>query len=274
MKFAKKITAVLLAGLTLGAFSGAALASSRLDTILEEGVITLCTSPYYAPYEFIDNTKSGQEQYVGSDMALGRYIAQKLGVKLEIVPMEFSAVLAAIARGKYDIAIGALTYTPKRAKSMELSAAYKKGAEQGIMVRKENAKKYSSMADFNNSNVTISFHSGSLQEQLVQMQLPKATQHIFDTVQNAVLALVAGKVDAVAVAIPNGELYVQANPELEILPYRFEQEVSGLVVAAQKGETELVARISQIITEVVEKDLYTTWTNEAQAIAATLGVSK
>ena len=274
MKLMGKLKFALLAAAAVCIVSGAAFAESRLDRILKEGKITLCTSPYYAPYEFIDNTKTGQDQYVGSDMQLGRHIAEKLGVELEIVPMEFSAVLAAISQGKYDIAIGALTHTPKRARAMELSSAYKKGADQGVMVRKENAGKYSSLEDFNSPNITISYHSGSLQEQLCELQLPKAKKQVFDTVQNAVLALNAGKIDAVAVAKPNGELFVNANPDLEVLPYYFTQDVSGLVVAAKKGETELIARISEIIDELVAQDLYTKWNDEAKEAAAKLGINK
>ena len=81
-----------------------------------------------------------------------------MGVELEIVGLDFSAVLAGISQGKYDIAISGLAYTPNRARSLELSDVYKPDINgHSIMVRKENADKYKSFDDFDGK--TISYHS-------------------------------------------------------------------------------------------------------------------
>ena len=71
-----------------------------------------------------NSTKTGDDQYVGSDIEFAKYIAEKLGVELQLVPLEFGAVLSSIVEGKYDLAISALGYTPERAESMELSKGY------------------------------------------------------------------------------------------------------------------------------------------------------
>lgn len=91
-----------------------AASESRLDKVLAAGKITNVCEPYFAPYEFIDNTKSGQEQFRGADMELARYIAKELGVELEIVPLEWSAVLTGVGAGKYDMAVAGMAYTPER----------------------------------------------------------------------------------------------------------------------------------------------------------------
>ena len=57
-----------------------AASESRLDKVLAAGKITNVCEPYFAPYEFIDNTKSGQEQFRGADMELARYIAKEMGI--------------------------------------------------------------------------------------------------------------------------------------------------------------------------------------------------
>ena len=51
-------------------------------------------------------------------------MAQKLGVELRIVPLEFSALLAGMSEGKYDMAISALAYSPERGENMNLSKGY------------------------------------------------------------------------------------------------------------------------------------------------------
>ena len=108
----------------------------RLQAIQERGYIEVCTEPYFAPFEFIDPSKTGDAQYVGMDMELARYMAQKLGVELRIVPLEFSALLAGMSEGKYDMAISALAYSPERGENMNLSKGYYFGeADYGFLVR-------------------------------------------------------------------------------------------------------------------------------------------
>ena len=57
----------------------------RLAKIKEAGKITMATSPDFAPFEFKD-ISSGQVEYVGCDIELAKYIADKIGVELEIQP--------------------------------------------------------------------------------------------------------------------------------------------------------------------------------------------
>lgn len=269
MKLVKKIAAVLFTSFLLCALASSAFAN-RLESVLASGKLVLCTEPYFAPYEFIDNTKTGQEQYKGSDIELGYYIAKRLGVELEIVPLSWDALLAGISQGKYDIAISGMSYTPIRARSLEMSKGYKPGADQGVIVRKENADKYKTWDDFDGK--TVGYHSGTLQEQLVNLLLPKVKKQAYGAVQNAILAVDAGKIDAAAVAVPNGEMFMASNPNLQVLPLRFKQDVSGICVAAPKGEKELIARINEIIDEVLEQDLYTKWMDAAAIEAAKLGI--
>ena len=109
MKNRKRIIALVLAlifALALaacGSGSKEKLPANRLEAIKERGYIEVCTEPYFAPYEFIDSSKQGDEQYVGMDIEIAKYIAEKLGVELRLVPLEFSAVLASVTEGKYDL---------------------------------------------------------------------------------------------------------------------------------------------------------------------------
>ena len=95
-----------------------------LERILITGKLRVATEPYFPPQEFIDPAKKGQESFVGPDMELARLIAKRMGVMLEIVPMDFSEVLPAVTDGQCDLAISALAYTPARAMMVELSKGY------------------------------------------------------------------------------------------------------------------------------------------------------
>lgn len=102
-----------------------------LDKIQERGELIVGTSPDFPPNEFIDSTKTGQAQYVGSDIELAKYIAKKMGVKLTIKAASFDTVLANLQTEEIDLAITGLAYTPARAQQMEMSIGYNMTEDTG-----------------------------------------------------------------------------------------------------------------------------------------------
>ena len=247
-------------------------AGNRLEEIKKSGKLQVICEPYFAPYEFIDSSKTGQDQYLGADMKLAKYIADDLGVELEIVPLEWSAVLTGISTGKYDMAISGMGYTPERAESMELSDSYyDEESRHGFVVKKEDADQYPSLDSF--AGKKIAYQKGTLQEMYANAQIKDLEGNPFDSVQNAILALQSGKVDAVAVSYDNGELFVDSNPELAMAKPLFEGTKDHTVVACPKGETELIKAVNEIIAKEREQGLYTQWWDEAVEQAKALGVS-
>ena len=86
-------------------------AKTEVDAIKEAGVITVALSPDFAPMEFVDSSKEGQEQYVGFDVFLANYIAEQLGVQLDIQAMSFDACQTAVAMGAVDMSLSGYSWT-------------------------------------------------------------------------------------------------------------------------------------------------------------------
>ena len=82
MKF-RKLALVSIITAMICTAAAAAFAENRLEKIMKTGKIVLVTEPYFSPYEFIDNTKSGQDRFSGSDIDFAKYIADYVGVELE-----------------------------------------------------------------------------------------------------------------------------------------------------------------------------------------------
>ena len=261
--------------------TGEASASNRLEDILERGYIEVATEPAFAPNEFVDPTKTGDDQYVGADIELANYIADSLGVELRLKPMDFTTVLGSITTGKYDLAISALAYTPERAEAMNLSKGYYYGSEDpqtayGLLIRKEDAKQIQSAADL--AGKIITFQNGSLQEQLVEEQLPecKNWQPVSST-NDGFLLVEAGRADAAAAHLKMAQLYLDSNPnsKLMILPdfyFSVDPNTQGTRIGIPKGEDDLTERINEIIDEVLEQDLYNQWYEEYTEYAKNLGI--
>ena len=243
-------------------------APGRLEKIRAAGKLTVATEPYFAPQEFIDPTKEGQEAYVGSDMELARLIALRMGVELEIIPMEFTQVLEAVAAGEVDLAISALVYTPGRASAMELSKAYhydEGGSGAGLLVRKK--AHITSVDDLSDKNLVA--QSGSLQETLMaenimgyhQFKRVSTTTQVFEE-------LVSGRSDAAAVDTASAQLYLEQNPDcgLELVDgVTFmieEKQYEGDRVAAPNGEIALIYFVNGVIDEVTEDGTYEAWYEE------------
>lgn len=252
-------------------------AANRLEEIQQRGYIEVATEPYFAPYEFIDSSKSGDEQYMGSDIEMAKYIADKLGVELKIVPLEFAAVLSSVTEGKYDLAISALAYTPERSEAMELSKAYyidEEDESYGLLVREEDVDKYPDVASL--ADAVIAIQSGSLQEAMVTQQVPayKELKKVSATT-DGFLMVQEGKADAAATALATARLYAAANPGVTVAnTFRFEtdEETSGTRIGIPKNEPELTEKINEIIDELRESGQYKNWYGEYEEYAKSLGI--
>ena len=284
MKNRKRITALVLAlvfALALMACGGGSKAeqpANRLEAIKARGYIEVCTEPYFAPYEFIDSSKQGDEQYVGMDIEIAKYIAEKLGVELRLVPLEFSAVLASVTEGKYDLAISALAYSPARAESMNLSKGYRfdenETSNYGFLVREEDADKYPTAESF--ADAVLVTQSGSVQEGFVKDQIPACKEFkVVSSMTDGFLMVKEGKADACACDINNGQLYADANGGLAIAnEFRFaiDESTQGTRVGIPLGETELTDFVNQCIDELLAEGKTNQWYEEYSEYARSLGL--
>ncbi len=251
----------------------------RLMEIREKGRLTVATEPYYAPQEFIDPTLSGQESYVGADMEMARLIAEKMGVELEIIPLDFTEVLSSVTEGKYDLAISGLAFTPGRTAVMEMSKGYhisEGGVISGLLIHERNKNGIRTLEDL--KGLDIIAQSGSLQESLSAENIPD--YHEFrrvSSIQMVYQALESGDAAASVVNVENAEIYIENNPDcgLMLVPgIRFEMpdQYLGDRVAAFKGETDLIAFVNGVIDELLASGQYAQWFEEYSDYARKLGL--
>ena len=276
----KKIFAMLLALAMILSCAACGGSSKAKDDLLEEikaqGYIELCTEPYFAPFEFVDPSKTGDDQYVGVDIEIAKYIAEKIGVELRIVPLDFTAVLAGIADGKYDMAISAIAYSPSRAEAMRLSNVYKPNSGgYGFLTRTEDVDKYSSVEDLKDAVVIT--QSGSVQESLYNQNVKACKEFkLVANMTDGYLAVAEGKADVCICSTESAQLYAEANGGLAIPDFRFEVDpnMNGTVVAMPlKGSESLLEVVNEAIAELNAQGKIDQWNEEYTAYAAELGIS-
>lgn len=252
---------------------------NRLEQIKSRGYIEIATEPYFAPNEFIDPSKNGNEKYVGSDIELANYIAGELGVECRIVPLDFTSVLSSVTEGKYDMAISALSYTPARAEAMELSKGYyfdSESVQYGLMVRNENLEAIKNVEDLAGRAIVV--QSGSIQEMFANEQVPSYGElKRVSATTDGFLMVQEKKVDAVITAVTTAQLYIDANKDcgMSIVPgleFVVDESTQGERIGIPKGETELLEAVNAIIDDVTEQGLYTKWYQEYKEYARSLGL--
>ena len=249
-------------------------ATNRLEEIKQKGVIVLATSPDFAPQEFED-ISSGEKTYVGCDIDLAQYIADYLGVELEIQAMDFQACQAAVSTGKADFSIAGYAYEEERAENYEISEFFnvvrdEDGSRQVLIVPADKASEYQSAEDF--SGKVIGCQNGSLQYTLTETQLPDSEIKLIDNLGSAVLMVQNNKIDALACSGDQADIYVDKNEGLALAEWEFEYASQGNIALIMKGETELVEEINKAIAEVNEQGLYQQWKEEATELALSLGI--
>ena len=274
MKKMKKLVCMLLAVLTVFALCACGGSSSSdksaLQEIKDSGVLTVALSPDFSPMEFVDSSKSGQEQYVGFDVMLAQFIADELGVKLEIQAMSFDACQTAVSTASVPMSISGFSWTEERAENFELSDYYYAGeneTEQVLLIRKADADKYKSAEDFD--GVDVGAQNASLQMMMVTEQLPNAKPYTIGDIGVGVLELQSGNIEALAVAAGNAEMIIESNPDLVVCEWEFDvkAEYEANVVLITKGETELLEAVNAALQKAYDAGYYGGWYEEAVELA-------
>ena len=237
-------------------------------TTITEGKLTVAISPDFAPMEFVDPTKTGQDMYVGFDVILAHYIADELGLELVLMPMSFDACQTAVYAGTVDMSISGFSWTPDRAENANLSSYYYAGDnedEQVLITLKGNEGKFDSLEEL--SGIKVGAQNASLQQSMVEAQLPDSELVLFTDLGTAVLQLKSGDFDCIAVAGGNAEAIMASNPDIILSGFNFyvDPKETGNVILLQKGADDLTEIINQILAQ--SESYWGAWYETAQAIS-------
>ena len=240
-----------------------------LDTIQEKGKVVVGMSADYAPYEFHYIDENGKDVIGGFDVDIANEIANELGVELVIQEMDFDALVAALPAGKVDLVISGMNPTEERAKVVDFSEVYY-NSQHGILVRAEDVDKYKTFADLEGAKVGAQL--GSTQEQIAKNEIPNADLQLLANVNNLILELKSGKVDAIVMEKPVAKMAVKTNPELAVGQPTYEEESGGNAVGIAKGNEKLLAKVNEVIKELNETGKMDEYIVKANELAASANI--
>ena len=218
--------------------------------------------------EFMDPSKEGQDAYIGFDITLAKYIADSLGLELQIMPMSFDACQTAVYAGTADMAISGFSWTEERAQNYNVSDYYHAGDnedEQVLITLASNGDKYATADGLKGAK--IGAQNASLQQSLTTEQLTDSELVLFTDLGTGVLQLKNGDFDCIAVAKGNGDSIIANNPEIAMSGFKFvvDEKYTGNVILLQKGADALTEAVNAALAS--SKDKWDGWYTDAKALA-------
>ena len=225
----KKLLAVLLSLCLVLTFTCA---------FAEQGKLVMGTNAAFPPYEFYED-----DQIVGIDAEIAAAIAEKLGLTLEIMDMNFDTLIPAVVSGKIDVSLAGMTVTPDRLQSVNFSNSYATGI-QSIIVKEGSAIK--TVDDL--AGVMIGVQQGTTGDIYCTDDFGEDHVQKYLTGADAVAALVAGKLDAVVIDNNPAKAFVEANEGLVLLDTEYSVEEYAIAIALEN--TELLDKVNAALEEL------------------------
>lgn len=210
----------------------------------EQEVLTMATNAYFPPYEYYDG-----ETIVGIDAEVAAKIAEKLGMQLEIVDIEFDSIVTGVATGKYDMGMAGMTITEERLQSVSFTDSYATGY-QVVIVPEGSAITSPDDLYAEGATQTVGVQLATTGDIYASEDFGADRVQQFNSGNDAVEALKAGKVDCVIIDNEPAKYYVEANEGLTILPTEYLIEDYSICVA--KDNTELLEKINTALNELIE----------------------
>ncbi len=235
-------------------------------TTVKEGYLTVITSPDYAPYEFYALDADGNPTLAGFDMAMAQYIADYLGLTLEIVPMDFNGIVGEMGAGSADLAMAGLSPDPEREIAMDFSDIYYEGKQAFVTVA-DKADLFADLAATNSADFTIAAQTGTIQMDLAAEFSPNAEIISLVKATDIIAELVSGQIDGAYVEWDVAVAYQANYPELTIVcevPY----EAEGNVIGVAKGNEDLLKYVNEALHKCVDDGDFASYVAQALEQAA------
>ncbi len=193
----KTISIIAVASVMVSVLVNIASAGTVMDRILTRGELTVGTTANQPP--LIVKTKAGK--LIGLDADLAELMAQGMGVRLKLVPMPFSGLLAALEAGKVDMILSGMTMSAERNTKAAFVGPYFVSGK-GVLTNKKNVAELQDAEGLNRAKYKVATLQGSTSEAFVKQSAPLAKVVPAKSYDEAVNQLLQGKVDAMVADFP------------------------------------------------------------------------
>lgn len=217
---------------------------SLLEEIVDRGVLRVGMSTF-VPWAMRD----ADDELIGFEIDVATRLAEDMGVEIEFVPTQWSGIIPALLTGRFDMIIGGMSILPQRNLSVNFSIPYDYSG-MGIVANRSLASGFSTLEEFNQSDVIITARIGTTAAAAADRFFPNAEKRYFDDESRAVQELLNGRVHALVASAPLPAFQAIENEDSLFLPIEgtFTREPIGF--ALPKGDVDILNFVNSWITVV------------------------
>ncbi len=237
-----------------------------------EEVLIFGTAAVTEPMSYIDSSHG----VVGFDIELAQRIAKKLNRRLEVVNMEFGALLPALIAGKLQMIGAGLSITEERAKSVLFTGSYfesgiaalvrgpsaESGSGQGIKTKDKSGIKYKNLGVL----------MGSIHEGYAAKTYPDANIHSYNTVTDMLMALSSRKIDGAFTDHSSVRVILEQNQDFGVLEANL--FVVDIAAGFHPDADDLRGRFNSFVREIrsngIYDDMIKRWVEDSIAVVPQL----
>lgn len=239
---------------------------SKAETVATDGVFRVGMEVNYAPFNWtqpneandaypVSNSKG--EYANGYDVQIAKKLADGLGLKLEIVKIDWDGLIPALQSKKIDAIIAGMSPTVERKREIDFTDNYYTSDLVVVVKKGSEYEKAKSIQDFKNARITgqlNTFHYTVI-DQIKGVKKEKP----LDTFSTMILNTQTDKVDGYVSERPGALSATRANKDLTFVEFDkgkgFEtsSEDTSIAVGLRKG-SELTGEINEVLSTISEEE--------------------
>ena len=244
-----------------------------------ENVLRVAMECAYAPYNWSQSDDSngavpiaGTNNFAyGYDVMMAKLIAESMGKELEIVKLDWDALVPAVMSGDVDMVIAGQSITAERLEMVDFSDPYFYASIVTLTKADSAYASAASVADL--AGAVCTSQLGTIWYDICLPQIPDADiQNAQETAPAMLVALDSGAVDLVVTDMPTAMAAVAVYDDMVLLDFtgtegEFEvsEEEINLGISIKKGNTELLDAVNAVLADMTVED-YEAMMQEAIAV--------
>lgn len=289
-KYVKNLLAMVMAGIMVCGIltgCGGAAKETKAETssgeaagaaTIEEGVLKVAMECGYAPYNWTQSTDANgavpiadsPDYAYGYDVMMAKYIAEKLGLELEIVKLDWDSLVPAVQSGTVDCVIAGQSITSERLKQVDFTTPYYYASIISLVKADGPYADAAKVEDF--AGAVCTSQQNTVWYDTCLPQIPDAK--ILPATESApamLVSLSSGKCDLIVTDMPTGMAALIAYPDFKLLDFSGTEgafEVSDEEInigISLKKDNALTEQINAVLAELTEDD-FVEMMNEAISV--------
>lgn len=245
----------------------------------DDNVLTVAMECSYAPYNWTqpDDSngavpiKDSADYAYGYDVMMAKYLAEQMGMELEIVRLDWDSLVPAVQSGTVDCVIAGQSITAKRLQQVDFTTPYYYASIVGLVKADGPYAEAAGVSDL--AGATCTSQQATVWYDTCLPQIEDAD--ILPAMESApamLVALESGRCDLVVTDMPTAMAACVAYPDMKLLDFTgtdddfaVSEEEINIGISVQKGNETLLNALNEALATLTTDD-FTAMMNEAISV--------